>query len=436
MNASKFKRALTLLKFYVKALCCLQTKGRWKKIQKRQLVKILRYGIEHSAYFKNIVGKIDIDDNNVESVLRHFPTITKQTILDNNWNIFSDEVPRDFSSWRETGGSSGIPLKFPSLTSSYYIEDVCQMMLYHKMGYRLGDEIAYFGGDRVSEEQLNNHEYWLKNCYLLYGSYCYCARYLDDETFHYFIESLNKVKPKIIRGFTSSIKDFCRYIKKYRSKLQFHLKGVYLTSESSTLEDRNYIESILHCPVWGQYGHTECSVFAVSNPHNLTYYANPLYGYTEILDENDKQVHVGSVGEITVTGFNILGMPFIRYRTGDLAVYGGETKYGETILKELLGRSRDFLFDDNGNKIYALSLLFDVDNLKLLDYVKEWQIEQTEDGAIIVRIVKDCSYTETVEKGIVDAFRDKNITIHVEYVNGIPKTKRGKHKFIIQNYQP
>lgn len=219
-------------------------------------------------------------------------------------------------------------------------------------------------------------------------------------------------------------------------KFQFQLKGVYLTSESSTLEDRNYIESILHCPVWGQYGHTECSVFAVSKPHDLIYYANPLYGYTEILDEDGNQVTEGSVGEITVTGFNILGMPFIRYRTGDLAVYGGETEYGETILKELLGRSRDFLYDDNGNKIYALSLLFDVGNLKLLDYVKAWQIEQNAEGVVFARIIKDVSYTDIVEEGLVRVFKEKNITINVEYVDDIPKTKRGKHKFIVQNYQP
>lgn len=435
MDVLKLRLNLTYIKFYIKGLYYLSIKDKWKAMQKKELVKILRYGIVHSAYLRDNVGRIDIDESNVESILKRFPTITKQTIVDNSWYIFSNEVPRDFSMWRETGGSTGIPLKFPALASSYYIEDVCQMMLYHEMGFRLGDEIVYFGGDRVSEEQLSKHEYWLKKDYLIYGRYCYCIRYFNEETLPYFTESLNKVKPKILRGFTSSVKEFCRLVKKQNVKLQFHLKGIYLTSESSTLEDRNYIESILHCPVWGQYGHTECSIFAVSKPNDLSYYTNPLYGYTEILDENDKQVPVGSIGEITVTGFNILGMPFIRYRTGDLAVYGGETIYGETILKELLGRSRDFLFDDSGNKIYALSLLFDIDNLKLLEYVKAWQIEQNEEGKIIVRIIKDESYNDAVERGIIGAFKDKNITINIVYVNDIPKTKRGKHKFIIQNYQ-
>ena len=157
--------------------------------------------------------------------------------------------------------------------------------------------------------------------------------------------------------------------------------------------------------------------------------------HTEILDEDGNQVAEGSIGEITVTGFNILGIPFVRYRTGDLAVLGGETKYGETILKELLGRSRDFLYDDKGNKVYALLLLFDAGNLNLLDYIKAWQIEQNEEGFIIVRIIKDDTYNKAIEKDLINVFKYKNITINIVYVDDIAKTKRGKHKFIIQNYK-
>lgn len=435
MKISDLRHDLTYFKFYVKGLYYLMTRSNWKRTQRKELVKMLQYAIKHSAFFKEKVGDISINEDNVLSVLKKFPTITKQTIIDNKWNIFSDEVPHDFKYWRETGGSTGVPLKFPSFASSYYIEDVCQMMLYHMMGFFWGDTVVYFGGDRVSEEKINKNEYWFKSKNLPYGKYCYCVRYLNDDTFPYFIESLNKVNPKFLRGFTSSVKEFCRFVKKKNIKLQFQLKGIYLTSESATLEDRKYIESVLHCPVWRQYGHTECSIFAIAKPNDLTYYANPLYGYTEILDEDGNQVAEGSIGEITVTGFNILGIPFVRYRTGDLAVFGGETKYGETILKELLGRSRDFLYDDKGNKVYALSLLFDAGNLNLLDYIKAWQIEQNEEGFIIVRIIKDDTYNKAIEKDLINVFKYKNITINIVYVDDIAKTKRGKHKFIIQNYK-
>lgn len=436
MRLSDLNYAVTYFKFYVKGLYHLITKNRWIKTQRKELVKILQYTIKHSVYFRNNVGNIEINEDNVISMLKCFPTITKETIINNKWDIYSDEVSRDFNSWRETGGSTGVPLKYPSLASSYYIEDVCQMMLYHMMGFVWGDTIVYFGGDRVTEDSQNKHIYWRKSKNLPYGKYCYCIRYLNEKTLSYFVNSLNKVNPRIIRGYTSSVKDFCRYLKKSNFDLKIHLKGVYLTSESATLEDRAYIESVLKCPVWGQYGHTECSVFAISKPHESVYYANPLYGYTEILDEIGNHVPLGGIGEITVTGFNILGMPFVRYRTGDIAVFGGVTEFGETILKELLGRTRDFIYDDDGNKVYALSLLFDAGNLNLLDYIKAWQIEQNEDGVVIAKIIKDEAYSHSVEKSLLEVFKYKDITLNIKYVSDIPKTKRGKHKFIIQNYKP
>ena len=91
--------------------------------------------------------------------------------------------------------------------------------------------------------------------------------------------------------------------------------------------------------------------------------------------------------------------------------------------------------DDKGNKVYALSLLFDAGNLNLLDYIKAWQIEQNEEGFIIVRIIKDDTYNKAIEKDLINVFKYKNITINIVYVDDIAKTKRGKHKFIIQNYK-
>ena len=61
------------------------------------------------------------------------------------------------------------------------------------------------------------------------------------------------------------------------------------------------------------------------------------------MDECGKQVKENEIGEIVVTGFSHLGTPFIRYKTGDLAVYGGTTEFGEVVLKQLMGRSVDSL---------------------------------------------------------------------------------------------
>src|SRR5262249_52336144 len=47
---------------------------------------------------------------------------------------------------------------------------------------------------------------------------------------------------------------------------------------------------------------------------------DPLYGYTELLDENDTPVVTpGAYGRLVSTGLLFPGMPFIRHDTGDSA---------------------------------------------------------------------------------------------------------------------
>ena len=224
----------------------------------------------------------------------------------------------------------------------------------------------------------------------------------------------------------------CHFIERTHAKVSFHLKGIYLTSESYSIDDTNYISSILQCPVYGQYGHTECSVFATKKPQENQYLCSPLYGYTEVLDKQGHQVKKGEAGEVVVTGFSIAGLPFIRYRTGDLAVYGGETKYGETILTELLGRTVDYIYNLDGKKIYTVGFIFG-GHLKIFNYLKQWQLEQNVIGELLIRVVKGLEYNQTIEDEIVEFFESNRFSVKIQYVDNIPQTLRGKRKFLIQN---
>jgi len=205
-----------------------------------------------------------------------------------------------------------------------------------------------------------------------------------------------------------------------------------LTSENFSQQEKDYISDVLGCPVWGQYGHTECSVFAVQEPDKTRYLCSPLYGFTEIINDDGKHVGIGEIGSLVVTGFNMYGLPFIRYKTGDLAVYGGETNYGETILTELLGRDSDFIFDKDSKKIYLVGLIFGA-HMHAFDCINTWQIVQDMIGSITLKIVKGVDYNQATEKELQTFFASNNLDLVIEYVPSIEKTKRGKQKFLIQN---
>ena len=407
----------------------------WKQWQQQKLAHMLNYARRHCAYYRNLI-KENVSVDNCQEIIKTLPLLDKSIIRRQDKSIYSDEITDGWRKWLNTGGSTGEPLKFPALYKGMHIEGVCQMMLYMKMAggqYHTNDIIVSFGGNRISEEKRSKNIYWEdRSANLPYGKKNFSTLYLDENTVSFYWEELRNTKPAFMRGYPSGIIDLCRYAQYRNFVADFELKAVYLTSENFTQEDKDFISSILKCPVYGQYGHTESSVFAVQHPDNEIYYCSPIYGYTEVVDSKGKQVKPGETGEIVVTGFIEYGMPFIRYKTGDLAIYGGETEIGETIITKLLGREADFIYNKEKKQIFLVGLIFG-GHIQAFNYVQTWQIHQDEIGKIDIYIVKFSGYNSQTENEIITLFRNNSIDATVHYVKSIEKTIRGKQKFLIQN---
>ena len=190
------------------------------------------------------------------------------------------------------------------------------------------------------------------------------------------------------------------------------------------------IQEQFKCPIWGQYGHSEASVFAIRYPNSEEYYCHPLYGFTEVIGTDGKHVEEGGIGEVVVTGFNYTALPFIRYRTGDLAEYGGK-KNGFVVLRKLMGRSSDYIITKTKEKLYLVGFIFG-GHLKAFDCIESWQFTQEEPGILSVKIVPTASYSKEIETELYTFFKNNNLILKIEYVDSIPKTQRGKQKFLIQ----
>lgn len=304
----------------------------WKQWQLAKLTAMLSYAQRHCTYYrKYIVGEVRMD-NSME-IIKSLPLLDKNIIRHQEKNVYSDEITDNWKVWLNTGGSTGEPLHFPALYKGLPVEGVCQMMLYMKMGYQWGDIIVSFDGCRIKDEDRSRNIYWqMGNANFPFGKKNFSTLYLDNNSVKYYWEELKRTKPAFIRGYPSGIMEMCKLAMNTGIVMDLKLKGVYLTSESFTQDEKNFISSYFKCPVYGQYGHTESSIFAIQNPADEVYYCSPIYGYTEVVDQKGQHVNIGEQGEVVVTGFVEYGLPFIRYKTGDLAIYGGETELGETIL--------------------------------------------------------------------------------------------------------
>ena len=409
--------------------------GLGERIQRRYLCSLLQYLSTHNNYFKPFLVNQTINTNNCIEILKSLPLLTKEIIQKLGYNIYAPSIDKSWQNWRNTGGSTGEPLKFPVLYKRRFFpdeENIQQAYLYKLMGCSIKDKIISIDGVRVPDSQINKNIFWIERRYNFpYGKKRYSVLYLNEKNFHYYVKNMNRENPIVIKGYPSAIKQFCQLIESSNETITFKLKAVYLSSENFDENIANYISQVLGCDVWGQYGHTEISIFAYKRPHESNYYCCPFYGYTEILDAKGEQVRNGEVGEIVVTGFTNIGLPFVRYKTGDLAEYGGKTKNGSVIISNLLGRSTDYIIDKFSNKVFLVGFIFG-GHLSAFNDIKEWQIIQKEIGKLSIFIVKGQTYTPKSENELLTLFTNNNFDVNISYIDHIEKTKRGKQKFLIQ----
>jgi phenylacetate-CoA ligase len=401
----------------------------FEKKQKELLYTILKYAKENVPYYKKLMNNIVLDKKLVINNLKEIPLLSKAIIREQGNHIYSQQFEKVFCYWQKTGGSTGEPLEFPV---SLNFEDVHGTCLYNLMGANRKDTIVAIDGTRIEDNLLEKNIFWKDGGdNFPYGSIHYSTVYMKDDNIKYYLDHLNLVKPQIMRGYPSGFENLAKYLISKNINLKFDLKGIYLTSESFDSSVTDLLRKAFSCPIFGQYGHSEVSVFAFTLADSMEYICSPLYGFTEVLNEEGSHVKEGETGEIVVTGYSNKVMPFIRYKTGDMAVYGG-TQNGVVKLKSLQGRSSDYIISKDNMKIYLVGLIFG-GHLESFAKIKSWQIEQFNPGFITVRIVKDFGFSDLSEHEIVQLFESVNVITNIEYVDEIPLTQRGKRKFLIQN---
>src|SRR5690348_8533800 len=163
-----------------------------------------------------------------------------------------------------------------------------------------------------------------------------------------FAEVLARWRPTLIEAFPSALFALVRWLEDHPlPQFTRGVKGVMLFSEDVYGFQMEAFRRVFDAPIVAHYGHSERVLMAATLPDDERYLFWPQYGWLELLDGRGRPVtQPGRLGYVVGTSFDNRVMPFVRYRTGDLAMLAAAPHPGFAhfpAVERIAGRVQDFI---------------------------------------------------------------------------------------------
>ncbi|MBU3142594.1 phenylacetate--CoA ligase family protein [Clostridium sp. CF012] len=409
------------------------TKDQQEEYQMEQINKLLEHAYTNVPYYTRVFDERGIKPKDIQNFndLKQLPYLTKEIIQNNLEDLISKNKKKNKFRYVETSGTTAMPMGFyidPQLDKARewaYISN-----LWRQVGYDVNkvNKCVIIRGNIPK-----NGICEFKGRDLILSSF-----QLKEENMKEYIKQMVAFNPDFIQAYPSSIHTLSKYILRNNINIILDkLKCILCSSENLSDNQRLEIQKAFGVRIYNFYGHTEHACLAGECEQTSYFHLQSEYGYTEIIDENGQEVSKeDEVGEIVATGFNNYAVPFIRYKTGDLAANTNkECECGRNYkkIKRIEGRKQDFLVDRDGRPIDALWSDYPLWHIK--EKVSTFQYIQNEPGKVILNIQCSEKLVDEDIKCVMDVFNlyYSGFEVRINIVDYIERTKRGKFRFLVQN---
>jgi phenylacetate-CoA ligase len=398
-----------------------------------QLRDLLRHAYEHVPYYREVFDGLGAQPDDIRGLddLRSLPTLGKRELQDRQAALVASSVPPEDRVYFTTGGSTGQPVGFfqdPDTSAKEWAFITTQ---WERVGFRAGDRAAILRGAALRAERLFERAPF-QNA-LLMSSY-----HLTEDRLPRYVAKLRQFRPRFLRAYPSAATLVARFMLEQAEPPIEGLEAVLCGSENLYDWQRRQIEEAFSCRVFSWYGQSERVCLAAECEHDTRLHIFPQYGITELLDERgDPITEPGRIGEIVATGFLSRVMPLIRYRTTDVAAFAPGTceacgrPYDR--FERVEGRLQEFIVSRGGRYISMTAINM---HSPVFDNVQQFRFRQSVPGKVVLSILPKVSYESmTDEPRIRYELAPKlgpDVDLDLELVTEIPRTDRGKFRFLDQ----
>ncbi len=403
------------------------SKAQLQSMQLRKLKQLVRYSYANVPRITELMESIDLTPDNFTCIddLRKFPFCSKETLRDLPPRYVSDNSRALGDLFRDsTSGSTGEPFVFYKDENKRDHAEAYKMRNFRWIGSTYGTKYYSIWGfiPRVTRVSKLFHK-------LVTRRHLFSAD-ASVEVLHTYLNILKKEPGVFLIGYTSAVVLLAKIAREAGARLQ--LGGIMTGAETLSPSHRSLIESTFNCEVFNRYGTREFGDIAMESTchHGLHIYDESFI--VEVVDQDGKPCREGSLGEIVVTDLDNYAMPFIRYKTGDLAAFPKQLpqkcNLSHSVMSGPVGRMVDYI--QVGNKIISFGFLV----LTFEDYpqIRQFQLEQVSDTKAVLRIVKGKGYSQEIMSPLFKSVRVycHPLEVELELVNQIIPEKSGKIRIV------
>ncbi len=386
----------------------------------------------HVPYYRQLFASIGFQPASLTSLadLQRLPFLTKSLIRNNTAELTSDQA-QGLARFN-TGGSSGEPLIFFIGKERVSHDVAAKWRATRWWGVDIGDpEIVVWGSpiELGAQDRIRFLRDRLMRTELL-TAFEMSAKRLDE-----FVARIRARRPRMLFGYPSSLSLIARHARSNGILMNdLGIKVAFVTSERLYDEQRNLIEDIFACPVANGYGSRDAGFIAHQCP-NGSMHLTAEDIIVEIIGEDGQPVPDGQTGEIVVTHMATGDFPFIRYRTGDIAVMDDKPcgcGRGLPVLREIQGRATDFVVAQDGTVMHGLALIYTLRDIPGMEAFKIIQ-ESLERTRVLIVPGPACDVPAAITRiqRELAARLGEGVAVDVEKVAEIPAEKSGKYRYVI-----
>lgn len=405
-----------------------------RRFQWLELRRLLRHAYEHVPFHRRRFEALGVtpEDLRTPADYARLPLLEKRDFAEYADDLLSRTADPARLYTSGSGGSTGAPMRYRHDHESYEWRQAAHLRGNMWAGGGPGRREFHLWGEPMRpgsrlREAKRRLQHWMLDHH-------YANAYeLTETNMAAYLERYHRLRPDVVIGYSHSLELFARFAERHGGA-RWSPRGLIGTAEKLEPHQRELIEGVFRAPLYDRYGCREVMLIGMECEERRGMHLTADNLYVEIVREDGCPAAPGEKGEVVVTDLHNFAMPFLRYRSGDLAVASDRRcpcGRGLPLIETMVGRTLDVLRLPSGRQVSGVFVpMF----FKDFPWVEEFQLEQTARDHILVRLKPNGSYApELLPRLAADLQRRLEPEVRLELVltDRIPRTATGKHRPVV-----